>query len=197
MSRDEAREVLEAAKRRAHELHAGPLVPGALTGMGDTLLNPRPGLRRWVCSTLEMTINREIVTELHYDGTVVMAASLSWLRGRDEPPGQGDDLRVSQRLVTACCYDFVATVQEQQRKLRLDSAQQLTATITSPDKPRALAPITSVWGGIDGAESTPAHARRPHHIQPAHAVLSPATGDEEGQSRAEGVCTDLMNQFGV
>ncbi len=88
MSRDQAREVLEAAKTRARVLHARDLVPGPLVGMGpDTRLNPRPGLHRWVCNNLQSPMNREIITELHYDGTVVMAANLSFIRagGRGAP----------------------------------------------------------------------------------------------------------------
>ncbi|WP_179499905.1 helix-turn-helix domain-containing protein [Streptomyces sp. WZ.A104] len=198
MSQQEAREVLEAAEMRARALHGRPLVPGPLVGMGpDTLLNPRSGLRRWVCSNLESPINREIITELHYDGTVVMAANLSFIRESEEPPGQDDDLLVSERLVTACCYDFVATAQEQQRKLRLDSALQLTAVIISADKPRALAPLTSQWGDLQGRESTLPYARRPHYIQPAHTALSPVSADDEGRGSADELCTDLMNQFGL
>ncbi|MET8572674.1 hypothetical protein [Streptomyces sp. NPDC004783] len=141
-------------------------------------------------------MNREIITELHYDGTVVMAANLSFIREGDaELPGKDDGLRVSERLVTACCYDFVATAQEHQRKLRLDSSLQLTALIISPGKPRAMAPLTSTWG--DGAETEPPYARRPHHLQPAHTVLSPAAADEEGRSSADELCTDLMSQFGL
>ncbi|MFJ5726433.1 helix-turn-helix domain-containing protein [Streptomyces sp. NPDC093149] len=196
MNRDEAREVLEAAVTRARVLQGGESVPGPLVGMGpDTRLNPRPGLRRWVCNNFESSINREVITELYYDGTVVVAANLSFVRASEEPPGQEDDLFVSESLVTACCYDFVATAQEQQRKLRLDSTLQLTAAIISPDKPRALAPRTFAWGG--GLESTPPYARRPHHIQPAHTVLSPAAADDEGHSSADELCTDLMSQFGV
>ncbi|MCM1943487.1 ATP-binding protein [Streptomyces sp. G3] len=198
MSTDEAREVLQAAKTRARVLHASPTVPGPLVGMGDdTRLNPRPGLRRWVCNNLESPINREVITELHYDGTVVMAANLSFIREVEEPPSPGDDLPVSERLVTACCFDFVATAQEQQRKLRLDSTLQLTAAIISPDSPRALAPLTSVWSDLDGQESTPSYARRPHHIQPAYTALSPASVEEEGRSSAAELRTDLMSQFGL
>jgi hypothetical protein len=196
VSRDEAREVLEAAVQRAAALHAREWVPGPLVGMGpDVRLNPRPGLRRWVCNNLESSINREIITELHYDGTVVMAANLTYIRESQEPPGQDDDLLLSERLVKACCYDFVATTQEQQRKLRMDSTLQLAATVISPDKPRPFAPRTSSWS--DGAESTPPYARRPRHIQPAHTVLSPAVADDEGRSSAEELFTDLMSQFGV
>ncbi len=198
MSRDEAREVLDAAMTRARALPAREMVPGPLIGMGpDTRVNPRPGLRRWVCSNLESPINREVITELHYDGTVVMAANLSYIRESEEPPGQDDDLLVSERLVTASCYDVVATAQEQQRKLRLDSTLQLTAVIISPDKPRALTPLTSVWPDLQSGESPPSYARCPHHIQPAHTALSPAASDDEGRSSADELCTDLMNQFGL
>jgi hypothetical protein len=196
MDRVEARDVLEAATKRAEALLAGRTLTGPLVGMGDTRLNPRPGLRRWVCNNLASPINREIITELHYDGTVVMAANLSFIRELEEPPGQDDALPVSERLVTACCYDFVATAQEQQRKLRLDSTLQLTATIISPDGPRALAPVTSEWGD-DGPERTPSHARRPHYLQPAHTALSPAAADDEGRSSADELCTDLISQFGL
>jgi hypothetical protein len=54
----------------------------------DTRLNPRPGLRRWVCNNLESPINREVITELPYDGTVVMAANMSFIRESEEPPAR-------------------------------------------------------------------------------------------------------------
>ena len=195
MSKDEAREVLSAAPARASLLSTRQLVPGPLVGMGDTRLNPRSGLRRWVCNNLQLPANREIITELHYDGTVVMAANLSYVREYQEPPGQDDVLGVSERLVTACCFDFVATAQEQQKKLRLDSTLQLTAEIFSPDKPRAMAPLTSTW--TDDPEREPSYTRRPYHLQPVHAVLSPAAADDEGRNRADELRTDLMNQFGL
>ncbi|WP_330242606.1 AlbA family DNA-binding domain-containing protein [Streptomyces sp. NBC_00525] len=196
MNRDEARAILEAAASRALDLHPHELVPGPLRGMGlDTLYNPRPGLHRWVCNNFEMPINRETVVELLFDGTVVMAANLSYIRDVEEPPVQGDDLPVSNRVVTACCCDFVATVQEQQRKLRLDSTMQLTASITSPNGRAAFVPRTSTWG--HGRESTPTHARRPHHLQPVHSVLSPAADDGEGTRSVDELRTDLMNQFGL
>ncbi|MFP8963233.1 hypothetical protein ACLIYP_22170 [Streptomyces nanhaiensis] len=102
-----------------------------------------------------------------------------------------------EHLVEACCYDLVAAVQGLQRKLRLDSTQQITVTITPTGGPRALAPLTSVFGDVYGPGSTPPYARRPHHIQPVHALFSPAAGDDEGRGIAEEVHTDLMNQFGL
>ena len=85
-----------------------------------------------------------------------MAANLSFIRESEEPPGQGDDLLVSERLVTACCYDFVATTQEQQRKLRLDSTLQLTGRLylrTNPELWHRAPP--------PGATDRKAHRRTP------------------------------------
>ncbi|MFI1890701.1 helix-turn-helix domain-containing protein [Streptomyces jumonjinensis] len=195
LSRDGAREILQDARSRSYQLQTRPTVPGPLRAMGDRLDNPRPGLRRWMCSTLELSYNREIITELHHDGTVVMATNLSWLRDVEEPPGEDGDIPVYERLVDACSHDLVATVQQLQRSLRLDSTQQMTATITTTGKPRALAPFTDVHG--IGRDSTPPFARRPHHIQPVHTLLSPTAGDDEGRSTAEEIRTDLMNQFGL
>lgn len=196
MNRDEAREILGAAASRARGLHTSELVPGPLKGMGpDVLSNPRPGLHRWVCNNFRVPFDREVIVELLFDGTVVMAANLSYIREVQEPPAQGDRLQISNRLVTACCCDFVATVQEQQRKLRLDSAMQLTASIISPRGRGAFVPQTSFWG--DGRETTPPYARLPHQLQPVHTMLSPAAADDEGSRSVDELRTDLMDQFGL
>ncbi|WP_124264498.1 hypothetical protein [Streptomyces sp. ADI98-10] len=94
--------------------------------MGTALINPRPGLRRWVSSTLELDLGRSCMVELHYDGTVTMVSNVSW-RPRSEEDrlsvdGNADTdsaLPVSQRVIEAGCGDLIAAVQELQRKLRL------------------------------------------------------------------------------
>ncbi|MEB8342586.1 AlbA family DNA-binding domain-containing protein [Streptomyces endophyticus] len=194
--RDQARGVLTRAKDRTTRLLAGQRVPAALHGMGDTLYNPRPGLRRWVCSTLELPFNREVLVELHHDGTVVAAIS-QWLRGRDAEPGDATQpLTVSDRLLQSCCYDIVALVQEHQRELRLDSTQQLTVTLVAPHGPRPLeASTASYWG--HGMEGVPEYSRRSHHTQPVHAVLSPAGSDTEASGAADLLHRDLLAQFGI
>ncbi|MFI9262240.1 helix-turn-helix domain-containing protein [Streptomyces sioyaensis] len=195
LDRDQARRVLTRAKERTTRLLTQSRVPAALHGMGDTLLNPRPGLRRWVCSTLELPHNREILVELHYDGTVVAAIS-QWLRGKDDEPAEATPLAVSDQLLRSCCYDVIALIQEHQRELRLDCTQQLTVNLISLHGLRPLEASTSFWGHV-GMESVPDYSRRPHHTQPVHAVLSPAGSDAEASSVADLVHRDLLAQFGI
>ncbi|CAM5578697.1 hypothetical protein STENM327S_05940 [Streptomyces tendae] len=141
-------------------------------------------------------MNREIIAELHYDGTVVMAANLSFIRaGGEELPGQDDVLQVSERLVTACCYDFIATAQEHQRKLRLDSTLQLTSLIISPDKTQGHGTAhldLGRWGG-DGAAVRP---QAPPSPACSHRAF-PSAADDEGRCSADELRADLMSQFGL
>lgn len=202
LDREEARFLLSLAEKRGRTL-ASRQIPGPMTGMGDALINPRPGLRRWVSSTLEIDFGRNSMIELHHDGTVTMASNVSWQPRSEEDRlsagetgGTDSPLPVSQRVIEAGCGDFVAAIQEVQRKLRLDSTQQITATIYASNGPGALEPRTAGFFG-DGRESTPAYARSPHHIQPVHTLLSPIADDEEAARVAEELSNDLMSQFGL
>ncbi|MFJ8255544.1 helix-turn-helix domain-containing protein [Streptomyces sp. NPDC094466] len=222
LSRDEADCLLRSVgDRRDHQ----PIRPnrGAMSGMGATLIIPSPGLRRWVASTMASEHDRNTMIELHHDGTVTLATDLSWRHtplwhdGMTEerisevlgPSWQhntverrslaeedvSEGLPVPQRLVTATCADFMAIVQETQRRLRLDSTQQITATIYASNGPEALEPRTADFDG--GRESTPPYTRRPHHIQPVHTLLPPIADDEETARVSEELSTDLMSQFGL
>ncbi|WP_447034463.1 AlbA family DNA-binding domain-containing protein [Streptomyces hypolithicus] len=89
MSRDQAREVLEAAKTRARVLHARESVPGPLVGMGpDTRLNPRPGLRRWVCNNRISKRHELALHTGHVDGlTRLLLHALGTIGARSTPGG--------------------------------------------------------------------------------------------------------------
>ncbi len=173
-----------------------------MTGMGGALTNPRPGLRRWVSSTMEIDYNRNSLVELHHDGTVTLATNVSWYPASSserqsfaEEAGVVDALPVRQHVVAAACDDFLITIQELQRRLSLDSTQQITATIYASNGPWALEARTAVFG--DGRESTPPYTRRPHHIQPVHTLLPPIADDEEVARVSEELSNDLMSQFGL
>ncbi|MFD4233359.1 helix-turn-helix domain-containing protein [Streptomyces sp. NPDC058542] len=199
LSRDEAGCLLRVVEERRSNQPTRPN-RGPVSGMGVTLIIPSPGLRRWVASTMESEYDRNTMIELHHDGTVTLATDLSWRPYAVEQrslaeEGIGEGLPVPQRLVTATCADFVAIVQEMQRKLRLDSTQQITATIYASDGPEALEPRTADFDG--GRESTPPYTRRPHHIQPVHTLLPPIADNEEAARVSEELSTDLMSQFGL
>ncbi len=98
-------------------------------------------------------------------------------------------------MVTAACNNFLITIQELQRKLRLNSTQQITATIYASNGPWALEARTAVFG--NGRENTPPCTRRPHHIQPVHTLLPPIADDDEVARVSEELSNDLMSQFGL
>ncbi|MEU5709875.1 AlbA family DNA-binding domain-containing protein [Streptomyces flaveolus] len=79
LTREETTTVVQAAHRQAGD----PMRPGPLTSPEIVTGNPRPGLRRWVLSTLLLPGAREVHAELHHDGTVLLAANVSWQAARN------------------------------------------------------------------------------------------------------------------
>ncbi len=195
LTREETTTVARAARRRAGD----PMRPGPLTSLEIVTSNPRPGLRRWVLNTLLLQGAREVHAELHHDGTVLLAANVSWNAARHLPADAIPDAGVaaSQDFIGACCRDLTTTAWELARRLRVDSALHLTAALTavtpSPTPP-ALIPVTTAFGGFT---DVPDHARHPLRIQPVTATLTPLDEVEALQETAQNLFTDVMNQFGL
>ncbi|GGT02698.1 hypothetical protein GCM10010206_76650 [Streptomyces cinerochromogenes] len=197
LTREETTAVVQAARRQGGD----PMRPGPLTSLEVVTGNPRPGLRRWVLSTLLLPGAREVHAELHHDGTVLLAANVSWNAARHLVAGDLPDagVAVSQDFIGACCRDLTTTAWELARRLRVDSALQLTATLTavpsSPTTPPpALVPVITAFGGFT---DVPAHARHPRRIQPVTATLTPLDEAEALKETAQDLFTDVMNQFGL
>lgn len=195
LTREETATVVQTARRRAGDR----MRPGPLTSLEIVTGNPRPGLRRWVLSILLLPGACEVHAELHRDGTVLLAANVSWHAARNLPadgiPGAG--VVVSQDFIGGCCRDLCATAWELARRLRVDSALQLTATLTavtpSPPPP-ALVPVVTGFGGFT---DVPGHIRHPRRIQPVTATLTPLDEGEVLHETAQELFTDVMNQFGL
>ncbi|MGY4920444.1 hypothetical protein ACWD9K_35625 [Streptomyces sp. 900116325] len=154
---------------------------GPPAGLEYVTSNPRPGLRRWVLSTLTSGGGREIYAELHHDGSVVPAADLSWKAMREAVPGEVPEecLVLRQDVVGACCQDLAAIAVEPARRLRVDSVLHLTAAIAAAPP----APVICEYGSFMTIADD---GRRPHCIQPVAAALTPrrygpgAGGDRTG-----------------
>ncbi|MBY8864520.1 hypothetical protein [Streptomyces sennicomposti] len=157
--------------------------------------NPRPGLRRWVLSTLTRNLGRQIHTELHHDGTAVLVANLTWMtvRGDLDADPAAIGIPVDEDVTGACCRDAVAVAYELAHRLHVDSSVHLTATIAMPH-PTPLVPVVTEYGGY---RSIPDHARRPRRIQSVTATMTPTDDDDRLRASAQEVFTDLMNQFGL
>ncbi|MBG7696624.1 hypothetical protein HCJ76_00540 [Streptomyces sp. MC1] len=172
--------------------------PGPLTSLEIVTGNPRPGLRRWVLSTLLLPGAREVHAELHHDGTVLLAANVSRRAARHLPADDiaEEGVAVSQNFIGACCRDLCTTAWELTRRLRVDGALQLTATLAvvtpfSTTSPSALAPVVTGFGGFT---DVPDHARR---IQPVTATLTPLDEAEALHESAQELFTDVITQFGL
>ncbi|WP_405890401.1 hypothetical protein OG612_41725 [Streptomyces sp. NBC_01527] len=158
---------------------------GPPAGLEYVTSNPRPGLRRWVLSTLTSGGGREIYAELHHDGSVVPAADLSWKAMREAVPGEVPEecLVLRQDVVGACCQDLAAIAVELARRLRVDSVLHLTAAIAAAPPAASPAPVICEYGSFMTIADD---ARRPHRIQPVAATLTPrrygpgAGGDRTG-----------------
>jgi hypothetical protein len=197
MTREDATAVVTAARDRIARHAPSRTTAGPVTGLQVVTDHPRPGLRRWVLSTSSLRGGREIYAELHHDGSVLLAANLSWhaLRDRhraDELASLG--LLLHQEYLGACCLDACALVLELARRLRLDSGLQLNATLAGPAPGMPLIPVV-----VDslGFTEVPGHAHRPHTIQPVTTTVLPTAADQALQESAQELFTDLMNQFGL
>ncbi|MEW2570160.1 ATP-binding protein [Streptomyces sp. NPDC047070] len=187
--------VTEARDRIAQQPGSGHN-PGPLESLG-IVSDPRPGLRRWVFSTLQLGAGRETYAELHHDGTLVLAANLTFRTSRDRL--RADDLPygllVHQDTLDACCRDLCLLTSQLARHLSLDSSLLLHATVTTGSQ--KAVPLIPVVLDHPGFTSVPDRARYPHTIQLVTAGLLPADTDEALQDSAQELFTDLTNQFGL
>lgn len=195
LTREKAPDLCATARARSQHLTRNRLTVGPLTGLEVVSSNPRPGLRRWVFSTLPLRMGREIYTELHHDGSTVLAVNLSWkaLRADDMADPAASDILVDADIVGASCRDALALAHELTRHLGVDSSVNVTATITTAE-PVPLTPVITEYGGF---RSIPDHAHRPRRIQPVTALITPADEDDHLRASAQEAFTDLMHQFGI
>ncbi|WP_161194978.1 ATP-binding protein [Streptomyces sp. SID8367] len=161
----------------------------------SVLSTPRPGLRRWVFSTLSPRMGREIHSELHHDGSTVLAANLTWRAWPRQPAGvRTDGLPVDTDITAAACRDALAQARELARHLGQDSSCHVQAAITTFES-QPLIPIVTHGGGDfrDIAD----RARHPRRIQTVTTQVNPADDDEQLRAGAQELLTDLSNQFGI
>jgi hypothetical protein len=187
--------VCATARARSKHLTRNQQAVGPLTGLEIVYANPRSGLRRWVFSTLPLRTGREIYTELHHDGSTVLAVNLSWkaLRADDTADRAAHGLLVDADIVGASCRDALALAHELARHLGVDSSVHVTATITTGE-PTPMAPVVTEYGAF---RTIPDHARRPRRIQSVTTLITPADEDDHLRASAQEILTDLMHQFGI
>ncbi|GHA71903.1 hypothetical protein GCM10010372_83540 [Streptomyces tauricus] len=185
------RTAMEHSRRLTRSQHT----VSPLQSLNQMVPHPRPGLRRWVFTTLSPPTGREIHTELHHDGSTVLAVNLSFraLRSRDAEPQAVGSL-VDTDVTAAACRDTLALARELARHLGVDSSSHVRAAITSAE-PTPLTPVVTEHGGA--FRDIPDRARRPRRIQTVTTSVNPADEDDLLQESAQELFTDLMHQFGL
>jgi hypothetical protein len=193
LSREAASYLRTMANASSLVLARNPHVVGPLRTL-ESVSNPRPGLRSWVFSTLYPSLGRGVYAELHHDGSMVLAANLSWraLRGDPADP-EVTGILVDADVVGAACRDTLAFARELARHLGVDSPTPVTTAIATAE-PAPMTPIVTEHGTF---RSIPDHYRRPRRIQPVTALVTPADEDDLLRGSAQETFTDLMHQFGV
>lgn len=195
LAREKAPDLCETACAHSQRMTRNHQTVGPLTGLRVVLSNPRPGLRRWVFSTLPLRMGREIYTELHHDGSTILAANLSWKARRGDFPAEleATGVLVDVEVAGACCRDALALARELARHLGADSSIHMTTAIVTAE-PAPMSPVINEYGGF---RAIPDQARRPRRIQPVTALVSPADEDDLLRESAQEAFTDLMHQFGI
>ncbi|MEE4587994.1 MULTISPECIES: AlbA family DNA-binding domain-containing protein [Streptomyces violaceusniger group] len=195
LAREKAPDLCTTARARSQRLTSNRQTVGPLTGLDIVLPNPRPGLRRWVFSTLPLRTGREIYAELHHDGSTALAVNLSWkaLRDSDAADSATRNVLVDADVVGASCRDALALAHELARHLGVDSSVHVTTAITTAE-PVPLTPVITEYGSF---RTIPEQARQPRRIQPVTALTTPADEDEALRMSAQETFTDLMHQFGI
>ncbi|WP_159765064.1 AlbA family DNA-binding domain-containing protein [Streptomyces sp. HM190] len=193
LPREAASYISTTASASSQALARNPHVVGPLRTL-ESVSNPRPGLRRWVFSTLHPSLGRGVYAELHHDGSMVLAADLSWkaLRGDPaDPDARG--ILVDADVVGAACRDTLALTRGLARRLGVDSLIPVTTTIATAE-PAPMTPVVTEYATF---RSIPDQARRPRRIQPVTALVTPADEDDLLRTNAQETFTDLMHQFGI
>jgi hypothetical protein len=195
LAREKAPDLCASARARSRSLSSHrESAAGPLTGLDVVLSSPRPGLRRWVFSTLPLRTGRGIYSELHHDGSTVVAVNLSWkaLRGDVADPA-AHGILVDADVVGASCRDTLVLAQELARHLGIDSTVHITTAIVTAES----APLTPIVTEYSGFRSVPDQARRPRRIQPVTTLVTSAGDDDLLRESAQETLTDLMHQFGI
>ncbi|MGQ4517350.1 RNA-binding domain-containing protein [Streptomyces sp. DW26H14] len=194
LSAYDATEIVQSSRPRVNALAAGSRSAGPLRALEMVTRLPRPGLRSWVLSTVPQRAGGAYA-ELHDDGSLVVAANLSWSLHRERIADlpEHEHVLVCDELVRLSCVDALVMAQSLASHLRIDGIYQLTASITVTPAELPMVPVITQPHGF---YEVPVTAHHPLRITPVTTSLSPLDEIDTIRQAAEDLFRDLMNQFG-
>ncbi|MRX45329.1 AlbA family DNA-binding domain-containing protein [Agromyces kandeliae] len=188
-TRDDARKIFEAAmklclvyvdRNAVHPLES------------VELLNPRPGLRRWVAAnaaTGERQMWREAWASIHHDGSVSIAAAVGGHRmSRD---GHWEGRQIESRAIQAGVADFMALLRATAGSSNRSEYEVRVGIEWSGAQPLSIMAADRFGHAIEDW-STPLH-----RFTPVEATIRTDVSDLEFHWEVHDLARDCVNQGGV
>lgn len=170
-----------------------------LSELGDAILNPRVGLRRWVVQPRESGSpddkSRFGTVEIHHDGTVVFASALEgWY-----PQAVEGKHSVPAMLVEAFAVEVVALLESATQTLGHGPSYSFKVDLVRPggQKPFALVDNYRVGGYVVNSLEQPAWSRTVRQFTPVLGEHLALGGAEMQKVGASALALDIVHQFGV
>lgn len=189
LTRDGAREVLSKVEDLAlfYARRAGihPLE-------SVDLLNPRPGLRRWVAvntATVEASAWKESWASIHHDGSVTLAAAVGGHRMSSD--GYFEGSQVESTAIECAMADFMAMIRVMAAATGNDEYDVRVGIGWSGDQPLVILTKGNSGFTYDGV-STPLH-----HYTPVETTVNAVEPDLDYYWHVHDLAQDCVNQGGV
>lgn len=185
--REKARELF--AEARTHTL--------AWAGSGGVhpldsveLLNPRPGLRRWVAANNSLSANRkwrEAWAALHHDGSVTVAAAIG---GQRVSMGTLDEHEIDSASIETVVSDFMALIRVASSSMSLSEYDVKIGIEWLGEAPLQVQSVDSRGYRFDSATPLVQYS-------PVFATVSADTSPLDFYWRVHDLAEDCINQGGV
>lgn len=156
------------------------------------LLNPRPGLRRWVAqntATGDGSRWREAWASVHHDGSVTLAAAVGGHRKSGD--GNFEGQQVEARAIEAGIADFMALVRATATALYHGEYDLCVGIVWTGGQPLSILTVDGSGYIYDGA-STPLSS-----YTPVRSMIDAAAAEEEFHQQVHQLAQDCVNQGGI
>lgn len=152
------------------------------------VLNPRPGLRRWVAATGESRIWGEARASTHDDGSVTVAAAIGGRPVRHDQYLGGWQVLASD--LECAIADLMALIRTTAKATDTDEYEVRVGLVWTGEEPMTF-PMLDAWGVRDDG-SIPMH-----HYTPVETSVNAAEPDVDYHWHLHDLAQDCVNQGGI
>jgi hypothetical protein len=189
MDRDAARRTLQTAETTGQSY----AVQSTIHPLGNVdVLNPRPGLRRWVAAssaTGERQLWREAWASIHHDGSVTLAAAVGGHRMSMD--GYFEGYEVEGRAVECAVADLMALTRETAQETGNDEYDVRVGIEWGGTDPLKILTVDGSGYPYEGI-STPLH-----RFAPVETTVDARESDDDFRRHVYELARDCVNQGGI